>query len=537
MSHRLGVAWDMMMPKKAKSSQVVAVASGLIWVMMTIAWTPTLAVERLAYSVSPSGSDTPRAGTPSQPWRTLAHACAKVWRNGAVIKLDAGVFEETAPCKLAPGVSIEGMGVGVTTVKAGFNEWLIQGLSQTANTRSQTLSGFTIDGKSRTLKGGALFQNRSGVVVQKMRFQDFETSALQITGTAGQDEKPPKISIAGIIVSDNEFFRCGKDYGTWSGGCLQIGHLKGGLISDNRVTEDVGAGIKQWAGGWFEGTEVTRNKVTVPDVDKAWGADISIEMWNLSKGCRVTENEVSGWISIVAGRSATTGIRAAYIQRNRITVRVKENSKEGLELAGIGDVEVSENTILGAKYGIGLWESNPGKGNSKILIHHNKIGGRADGEGVRIHSGVGVEVLNNLFFDLEKAIAFHTNRVNISDVAFINNLLVDTRHGVVFIAKSGSISGVRTGNNYLESVGESFANWGDKVLAPMPREQLGIVGQGNFRVGRDGAYITRLGSSLTDRGIPSGLPYCGARPDIGPEELCATGEERRIEAREVAAPR
>ena len=44
MSHRLGVAWDMMMPKKAKSSQVVAVASGLIWVMMTIAWTPTLAV-------------------------------------------------------------------------------------------------------------------------------------------------------------------------------------------------------------------------------------------------------------------------------------------------------------------------------------------------------------------------------------------------------------------------------------------------------------------------------------------------------------
>jgi hypothetical protein len=488
-----------------------------VGIFVMTAFQPTLATS--AFYVDPMGDDHSGIGTDGQPWKTLGQACKKVLKPGSVIHLGPGHYIEKSSCRLAPGVSVVGAGIDATILHADFDDWLIQAQSNFINESGQTLENFSIDGNRRALKGGAVFKNRSKISVREVRFRGLDTAGLQITGTDGSVEKPPKWFLDGVVVQHNEFENCAKDYGTWSGGCLQIGGLKGGIVSDNVVTEDQGAGIKQWGGGWFLGTRVENNRVRVPHLDKAWGADISIELWNVQDGCVVANNQTNGWISIVKGQSNGVA-KSVYVSGNRIVIESLRNVKEGLEIAGIDSAEIFENQILGAKFAVGLWESRPGTGNSNIFIHHNVFGGRTDGEGIRIHSGNSVRIMNNLFFGLEKALGLHTNRSKISDIRFANNLVVDTKHGIVLIANAAPIEGLQADTNEYVRVQQSAADWSSAKFKSTWQEVINQRMHGPLAISSSGAYTLDSNSPLIDAGTPSDLPFCGDAPDIGPREWC-----------------
>ncbi|MBI2799513.1 MAG: hypothetical protein HYX63_04395 [Gammaproteobacteria bacterium] len=363
-----------------------------------------------------------------------------------------------------------------------------------------------------------MFRNRSSVTIKHMVFTGIEAAALQITGNGSDEKVPPKHYITGTEISDNSFTNCGKDYVGWSGACVQIGHLRGGLVSGNIINEDQGGGIKQWAGGWFEGVKVSDNIINVPARDKSWGADISIELWNVGADCEVSNNVTNSWISIVRGESSG-GIRSVKISGNKITIDPQLNNKEALELAGISDVEVTKNDIRGAKFGIGLWESVPGRGNARIAIHHNIIGGRLDGEGVRVNSGNQVTIDNNTLYDLSKGLGVFTSKLAIFGIRFVNNIVLDTEYGIVPIANGLPIYNMILSNNLFSNVRFPTEDWGK--LKTIYKNAAAIIGEAGVMNLADGLkYKLSSDSPAIDRGMDVGYSYCGRAPEIGAVEVC-----------------
>lgn len=471
--------------------------------------------------VSETGSDRLGDGSKQRPWASLAHACKEVTSPESEIRLLSGTYMETTPCKLARGVNIVGAGPDRTIVRSRLNNWLIFAVSPKIESGAQHISGFTIDGVDRSLMHGILVQRRHNVEISNMVFREIEAGAIQVTGEGRTDgQGPPRSYVHGINISDNSFMNCAKDYKTWSGGCVQIGHLDGGRIFNNHIKESIGAGIKQWAGGWFKHIKVYGNQIEVSSSDKAWGADISIELWNMSDDCQVYGNTTNSWISLVLG-SKGEGAHSVRVYDNTIQAS-SVNKKEAIELAGVSDAEIFGNTIDGAMYGVAMWNLPSDRLSKNNIIHHNIFANRSDGEGIRIHRGDETEIYNNTFINLNRALGLHPTPRNIDDTKFINNLLVNVQLGIVTIAHDSAIVNTLVKRNNFHKVVRSIAEWGRRKTVVLQIDNIALSPDpiDNNHRPAEAYFLASALSSLADKGLDVGLPYCGKSPDIGAHEWC-----------------
>jgi hypothetical protein len=471
--------------------------------------------------VSENGSDRLGDGSKEHPWASLAHACKEVTNPESEILLLPGSYMETTPCKLVSQVNIVGAGPNKTIVRSRLNNWLIFAVSPKIESGAQQISGFTIDGVDRSLRHGILVQRRHNVEISNMVFREIDEGAIQVIGEGGTDGKgSPHAYVHGIKISENSFVNCAKDYETWSGGCVQIGHLDGGRIFNNRIKENIGAGIKQWAGGWFKRTKIYGNQIEVPSSDKAWGADISIELWNVSDDCQVYGNTTNSWISLVLG-SKGEGVYSVRAYDN--TIRVSSvNKKEAIELAGVSDAEIFGNRIDGAMYGVAMWNLPHDRLSKNNIIHHNIFANRSEGEGIRIHRGDKTEIYNNTFINLNRALGLHPTPQNIDDTRFINNLLVNVQLGIVTIAHDNAIVNTLVKRNNFHNVVQSIAEWGRRktVVRQMDNIALSPDSIDNSHKPAEAYLQASALTVLADKGVDVGLPYCGQSPDIGAHEWC-----------------
>lgn len=471
--------------------------------------------------VSETGSDKLGDGSQQRPWASLAHACKEVTSPESEIRLLPGHYQETSPCKLVRGVNIKGEGPDQTIVHSRLNNWLIFAVSPTIESGTQQISGFTIDGVDRSLTHGILVQKRHNVEISNMVFREIDAVAIQITGEGSADRQgPPRAYVHGIQIFDNSFMNCAKDYETWSGGCVQIGHLDGGRIFNNRIKENIGAGIKQWAGGWFKRTKIYGNQIEVSSSDKAWGADISIELWNVSDDCQVYGNTTNSWISLVLG-SKGEGTHSVRAYDNIIQVSSR-NKKEAIELAGVSDAEIFGNRIDGAMYGVAMWNLPKDRLGKNNIIHHNIFANRSEGEGIRIHRGDGTEIYNNTFINLNRALGLHPTPRNIDNTKFINNLLVNVQLGIVTIAHDNAIVNTSVKRNNFYKVVQNIAEWGSRKTVVQQMDNIALSPDpidSNHKPAEAYFLASALGP-LADKGLDVGLPYCGKSPDIGAHEWC-----------------
>ncbi len=471
------------------------------------------------YFVATNGNDISGSGASSSPWRSLAWACRKVTAPGSVIRLLPGTYRESGACVLSVGVSVIGQGRGVVTVSSAINDAIIRGISPTLVRGDNEIAGFTIDGKNRALDFGVYFRRRTHITVRDMSIQNVDTTALQISGGDADFFTPPNEWVTDVAIYRNRFKSCSRDFATWTSGCIQVSALQGGTIADNEIDEDRGGGIKKVGYGWFRGTKVLRNTVRVPNTDALWGADISIELWNVRDDVQVAENNVNSWMSFEGGARGA-GRNSVKVLRNIVQVNDFGNVKEGMEVAGVSDGLFQQNQILNTTFGIALWGRTPA---DNTVIRGNVFAGRQDGEGVRVHYGTGITICNNSFIGLAKGVGLvkEVGRA-VGNATVVNNLFLYTQHGVVTIGASGPVQGVVVNKN-LQWGGTAISeDWGQIPSAASTSGNLikdpKVVVEAGYKV-----RPVASDSPLIDAGQATGFRFCGRAPDIGSYENCPAG--------------
>lgn len=146
------------------------------------------------YYISPSGSDS-NNGSSSAPWKTLAYACSKVTTAGDIINVNAGTYNETAQCKLAPGVSIAGQGA-TSIIKSSYTGSTASGIidvSSGAGTPvngNQSISNLLIDGNGQSNHCGISSSYRSNVTIANCTVSNFAERGISIQNGGGFMDAP-----------------------------------------------------------------------------------------------------------------------------------------------------------------------------------------------------------------------------------------------------------------------------------------------------------------------------------------------------------
>lgn len=330
----------------------------------------TLAAASALY-VAPLGSDQTGDGSIAKPYKTAAHA-ASAAKAGTTVILLTGVFPETSPVILPPRVSLQGAGKDKSILKASLaSDYLISARSSQLEEGSQTLSGFTIDGTARQLRGGVFAENRHGVEVRGLRLKDIREAGVLIDTFAGTWRTEASPLLERVRVEDSQFTNCGFDFPEYSGGSLEIGGLEGGLVKGIDVVSQHGYGIKFATNGFFRRTKVTDCRITLRETDRLWGEPISVELWNLGPGNEVSRIRANTWLSLVnhAGVFAQPkGYENLLVSDVQVIDKDGESGKEGLEL-GVPGTRLTKVVLENKGFGVAIWDS----GNRQILIENSTI--------------------------------------------------------------------------------------------------------------------------------------------------------------------
>ena len=476
------------------------------------------------YYVDPDGDDG-ADGSAASPWRTLAHAATAVeGERGHTIHLNTGTFAETQTARVAPGVNVEGEGPSATVLTGTF-ALMISLESESLVEGAQTLRGFSIDGRSRALERGILVRGRHRVAIHDISIAETGLYGAQVVGQWWPEESldPPPGLLEAVHIHHLTMINCASDQGSSSQGCLQIGHLDGADVHDIVIREDTGYGIKLSQGGWFRGLRVHDCDIEVPPMDAAWGADIAIELWNLSDDSEVYDNVTNNWISLVKG-SRGDGTYSVRAHHNHIVMENYE--KEAFEIAhGLSDVQIDHNYVRGGHWGVVIW-GDAARSASNIVVHHN-VFYDSDGDGVfvasRGESYDNVRVYNNVFDGYHSALAISvSDSGSVRDVELANNVLWNTARGLVALGDAARIEGTHLHHNLFVEPLEVITEWGSSASTETVAEDNVSVGDPSVRgTGErpDPFYRPASASSPgVEAGVDVGLPFSGSAPDIGPYE-------------------
>ena len=131
-----------------------------------------------------------------------------------------------------------------------------------------------------------------------------------------------------------------------------------------------------------------------------------------------------------------------YIHDNRIVFDRADNPKEGIEIGyGLSDVEISNDFIRNAHYGIALWGNKKGWDISNVSIHHNvfydlrknyTFGVFISPSSPETYSNI--SIANNVFDGVSEGVQIlNSDGGLVRNTRVQNNVFMNTPHGVLTI--------------------------------------------------------------------------------------------------------
>jgi hypothetical protein len=468
--------------------------------------------------------------------------------EGDTIFLTDGIFRETEPAIVAPGVNIIGSGESETILSSSgvkipptinqadkdFKLWYDGSLIQLTsphytlfrNSKSsviapengnQTLSGFTIDGNSKSLKAGVWVENRNNVTMHHVSFKNLGQRGAVFSPGYKDWYTYPIYYMKNIIVHDCSFINSGKDLASESLGNLNIAQLDSSEIFNINIIDNEGYGIKFIYDGYFKNVKIHDCEISLNESDSKWGEDIAIELWNVGPGNEIYKINCNTWLSIVNHPeifASPNGTENMKISNVKLVDKDGSSSKEAIEIGAPG-VEVSESYFENKGFGIAIWDM----GRENITIRNNiffssniKInwaGAPAiyidnsrtwDFKNIHVYNNIldsyniGVKIKGERIFDVDiKNNAFQN--LNVSDVES-SSLSVSFENNLKHTGSNGDwvLSGIVKGsNNFMENPG--FLNSGERWE--------------NFY------KPLNSNSAIIDNGTYIGRPFLGIAPDIG----------------------
>ncbi|MBD2042239.1 right-handed parallel beta-helix repeat-containing protein [Microcoleus sp. FACHB-672] len=483
-----------------------------------------LAATAKTYYVDPAGSDNQGDGSKRKPWKTLAHAVKNVPTAQAhTIHLNQGIFTETVPSIVPPGISIEGEGADKTVIKSGIDDFLLQLESAPVVEGNQILSNFKIEGQNRNLKGGIFVRGRHNVIIRGVDFEEIDFTGLQIIAEwTSSRTTPPATYLNGIEVDNCNFKNCSKDLDKWSSGCLHIGGLKEAKIHDIKIQEDRGYGIKFFAWGWFKGIKIYNCELAVPDSDPLWKADSALELWRLFDDCEIYNVKSNQWFSLVGGDKGK-GTRSVTVHDCEIIVkRSDEQYLQGIE-ATVSDSEFYNNYFEnpGSFGAFAMWGGEP---LSNILIHHNIVRGGTNTNALAFVQSddsadfSDIKFYNNLCENLEFGVKLKpVGTGEIRKVEIKNNIFIDVKTAILAYNAPNKIRDTAIAFNCFYQVEKTFKEEKGKTVNTNFENNIEVdpelIGSGK---NREQYYKPKSAKSpVVDAGIEVGLPYKGKAPDMG----------------------
>lgn len=498
------------------------------------------------YYVSPTGNDQ-NDGTQGAPWATLAKATAATKSAGSTIHLAVGTYVEHAVSELAPGVCIEGEGVG-SVIKASLTaDWtpIIHATSPEGTDGHQHISNVKLDGQNLSTFWAIEFAGRKNVSIHDVTVVDFKDRGVIINGRNDNQYKAPSIYATGISFYNNTVLNSAA-YNTANGvygrGCLNVGGTEGMVIFGNTITQDQrpvgfnGWPIKGMNDGHNRGLKIYNNKLTKIPFSGAYGGDggwdFAVEMfWD--EGTEFYGNEVRG-----AGFDTNFQYKGSYpysvwIHDNTfILPSPMASSNAAITLEFDTDGAIVENNVIDKMSNCVLFTPRPGNKISNVVIRKNVCThvGKTTGNGSNASFIIlgpgesnfnidGLDILNNTF------VADPNNRPwwgielggqstgTVKNIAIKNNILAHTLAGAIVQGGGVTMSGVNISNNDLFDNTQS----NDPVFTgPQPTGYTyanNIHGDPLFV--SDSDYQLKSGSPAIDKGVDVGLPFKGSAPDIG----------------------
>ncbi|MEM1214177.1 MAG: PA14 domain-containing protein [Bacteroidota bacterium] len=506
------------------------------------------------YYVSPTGSDQTGTGSSSNPWKTLAYAATQVPANqNQTIFLQPGTFVETQVAEIPTGVNLIGSGEGISILQAGslgnsakedYDGTLVQLISPSyvndqysppvaPSNGNQTISGFTIDGNTKSLKAGIWLEARNNVNIHHVTIRNTALrGAVACFGVHGGQTEPPYY-ITGLTMADMTFENCGADIVGESLGNLCLGHTDGATISNITINDNIGYGIKFIFEGYYKNTTITNCNITVNEQDPLWDEDIAIELWNLGPGNVVSNVTANTWFSFVNWPNTFNNPPApgAHLKVLDCTIIDQDGDsyKEGIELACAG-TEVANCYIQDKGFGIAMWL----QANTQHLIRNNIFYNTTpkatftDGGAVFIVGDVApisnVSIVNNVFDNLLTGGSSPLKNISVwkgtaSDILIANNVTTNTPAATYdyYTYPAATATNVTYEHNLRDVSHNTFGS------VTSSDNLVGAPGYKAFGQ-RWGTYYqpSSASSLLVNNGTNVGLPFSGSSPDIGKWEFGGT---------------
>lgn len=460
------------------------------------------------YYVNPAGDDATGTGTAVAPWRTLGRAAAAVPAGDQTIHLAAGIYSETAQIMLRARVSVIGAGPDLTilqnryVVPAGTFDYLLRldAADGVIEDGAQRLEGFHLQGvdhANRTRQSGIRIRGRKNLTLRRLKLTDMGRGGVDIrardavVGGAGVE------FLTGITVTECEFVDTAGRLDRGSYGNLMLGGIDGGEISHLKITESIGAGIRDWAGGWMRNTKIHHCEINLMPANREELApgdqSPAIQLQHVSAHCEIHHCDLNNWLVLTHNETDAAAGWNLRIHHNTFRsdhLFVSGNDGQPFRIAnhGISGVEIAWNYFADLTRSFAIW-SGPEQGEIKgTSIHHNifeGVTGTANGIHVQPKDGRDIndtKIINNTFLNLQRAVLVEPlNSKRAIGLQIANNLCLATHPPPVpgfaqidLLATGGAIENGFVRNHYFHGVEreQGVVQSGNSTLDLMPTTHI-----------------------------------------------------------------
>jgi hypothetical protein len=415
----------------------------------------TLLQAQTTWYIDPAGNDGTGDGTAGNPWASLYKATNMIpavqGAPGDIINVNAGTYNESHQCSLAPNISIEGEGDAslIRCTYAGSTTTHYDGAIYLANgtNTAQHINWIKLDGVTLTCPNGIGVTGRSNVTINNCTIVNFAYVGIMLHG---------------VGTHDNSIFNC---IITNSGGCIPAGS---------------GSGHH-------------------PNISLSNQTDVLIYNNIITQTARASNSNGEG----ISGYEPLKG---AKIYGNTITCQIRNGTTWtfALEFFKVSGTEIYDNTIIGE---VDMGQDVLLSGYAYGLSFHDNIVGPSAPNGTTYNLGLqcehiseGVIVYNNIFKNLYASIMFeqyNSATYYTDDVEIYNNILYNCGntggggYGIYFHTGDPTlpqyITDVDIYNNTI--IGHPSYNPDAGIMLPTGDEVTNIIIRNNIIQGFDVAPI------------------------------------------------
>lgn len=425
------------------------------------------AVSATTYYISPKGNDNSGNGSIQNPWRTLYKATSSVLKDGDIIHVNEGVYNEPMQCILSTGISIEGEGINSIIKSSLTSDWtpILSLRSPEGTNGNQHISNLKFDGQNLNTFWAILISGRSNVSVNNCTIIDFKDRGVIFDGRNDNATAPPKIYATGNSFYNNTVNNCAA-YNTANGiygrGCLNIGGQDGMLIYNNTITQNSrpdgfnGFAIKYSNDGYLKGVKIYNNVITkIPFSGNSGGEngwDFAMEFWNILGGMEIYGNTIQGSIDLV-NTSKNNFEFGVWVHDNKIMQpKLNRYFESGIVFEVSTEAAIVENNVFNNISGCILFNAQENTFINNIIIRKNtftnigkNVGNGNNGSGINLNSGT-------LFGNILK---YTVNNFLVTDNSFIAAANNAPYYGIQ-ISDAATVTDFTIQNNTFENFRVSY---------------------------------------------------------------------------------